>query len=89
MEYNKIKDLPDTLKETLPKDAQTIYIKEFKKAWDEYEEEQGGEMDRESVAHRQGMKKVRDQYVFHEDTGEWSRRDEEPDEKDTGGEGLI
>lgn len=88
MEYNKIEDLPDTLRASLPKEAQNIYIKVFKKAWDEYEEEQGGDMDRESVAHRQDMKKVRDEFVFHEDTGEWHRRGEEPKEEEESG-GLF
>jgi cation transport regulator len=88
MEYKKLEDLPDTLRESLPKEAQNIYIKAFKKAWDEYEEKQGGDMDRESVAHRQGMKKVRDEFVFHEDTGEWYRKGEEPKEEEESG-GLF
>lgn len=89
MEYKKLEDLPDTLRESLPKEAQNIYIKAFKKAWDEYEEKQGGDMDRESVAHRQGMKKVRDEFVYHEDTGEWYRRGEEPEKEEEESGGLF
>jgi cation transport regulator len=84
MEYKTIEDLPDTLKESLPNEAQNIYIKAFKNAWDNYEERQGGDMDRESVAHRQAMKKVRDEFTFHEDSGNWYRQGEEPEVEEEG-----
>jgi cation transport regulator len=82
MEYESIQDLPETLRDILPDRAQEIYLEAFQEAWDDYEDWQGGEMDRHSVAHERAMVEVKKEYVEDEETGVWHRKGEEPEEQD-------
>ena len=36
MPYNSISDLPESIRDHLPKHAQEIYMKAFNNAWDQY-----------------------------------------------------
>lgn len=76
--YKSIKDLPETLRHYLPEDLQKIYLEGFQKSWEKYEEDRGGEMGREGVAHRDGMIAVQQEYVHDDETGRWYRKGEEP-----------
>jgi cation transport regulator ChaB len=84
--YKKISDLPETLRATLPKEGQKIYLDAYKKAWDTYEEEQGGEAGRQPVAHRNAMTAVQRDFVHDSESGRWRRKGTEPGEKE---EGII
>jgi cation transport regulator len=76
MDYETKSDLPETMRELLPDDAQEIYLQAYQKAWDEYEEDQGGDMSRNAVANQFAWAAVKDEYVQDEDTGTWYRRGE-------------
>lgn len=87
MTYETIEDIPDTLREALPEEAQKLYLDAYQGAWEGYDEKMGGEMDRDSVAHRQGMYAVHQEYVQHDD-GKWYPNDEVPDEEEEEGSFL-
>ena len=82
MRYESKRDLPETLRDVLPEEAQDIYLEAYKKAWEDYREEQAGDLSRGSVAHQQGWAAVKREFVQSEKTGEWHRKGEEPDKED-------
>ena len=79
--YKKKSDLPESLRQHLPDELQEIYLEAYQKSWEEYEEEEGGELGREGVAHRDGMMAVQLDYVHDDDTGEWRRKEESPEQE--------
>ena len=63
MPYENRGDLPDAVKDNLPKHAEEIYRETFNSAWDQYEHD-------EARAHRVAWAAVKDQYHKNEN-GEW------------------
>lgn len=78
--YKSKNDLPETLRKHLPENLQELYLEAFQKSWENYDEHEGGELDRESVAHRDGMTAVQQDYVHDDETGKWHRKGEETKE---------
>ncbi|MDD5369813.1 MAG: ChaB family protein [Anaerolineaceae bacterium] len=64
MTYQHVSDLPDSVKNNLPKHAQEIYRAAFNSAWDEYGHD-------ESRAHRVAWSAVEKEYHKDAKTGEW------------------
>lgn len=64
MPYSKVTDLPDSVKDNLPKHAQEIYRAAFNSAWDEYKHD-------EARAHRVAWGAVEKEYEKDEKTGKW------------------
>jgi len=85
MRYESKSDLPHTLRDALPEEAQRIYLKAYQEAWDKYSEEESSELDQEGVAHRQAMHAVEEEFVLREDMGGWFKRGEVPEEEEEGG----
>ena len=83
--YESKSDLPQTLREYLPEDLQEIYLEAYQKSWEGYEEFRGGEAGQEAVAHRDAMMAVQREHVYHEETGTWYRKGEEPEEEEEPG----
>lgn len=77
MPYKEISDLPDRVKENLPKHAQEIYLEAFNSAWDQYAEpkERRGDATREETAHKVAWSAVKKVYEKDEKTGEWKKKD--------------
>lgn len=77
MPYKEISDLPDRVKENLPKHAQEIYLEAFNSAWDQYAEpkERRGDATREETAHKVAWSAVKKVYEKNEKTGEWKKKD--------------
>jgi cation transport regulator len=67
MPYKRISDLPDSVKDNLPKHAQEIYKEAFNSAWDEYDHD-------EARAHRVAWAAVKNEYEKEEDSGKWKRK---------------
>ncbi len=89
MTYKTTNDLPDTIRQALPEEAQKIYLEAYNQSWENYEEEiEPGEQDREAVAHRDGWAAVKHEFVQDEKKGKWYRKGEEPDETEED-EGLV
>ena len=76
MPYNKLSDLPDSVKDNLPKHAQEIYRAAYNSAWDEYDEpeERRGDASREETAHRVAWAAVKKKYEKKGD--KWVAKDD-------------
>lgn len=70
--YKNLEDLPDRVKENLPKHAQEIYLKAFDNAWDQYKEpeERKGKEPREETAHKVAWAAVKQKYHKNK-SGDW------------------
>lgn len=65
MPYTKTSDLPDSVKNHLPKHAQEIYLAAFNHAWEQYKspkDRQNKQDDRETVAHKVAWSAVKARY---------------------------
>ncbi len=74
MPYERNADLPDNVRNNLPKHAQDIYREAFNSAWDQYTDPKGrrGRASREETAHKVAWAAVKKVY---EKTDEgWTRK---------------
>jgi cation transport regulator len=67
MPYDKISELPDSVKSNLPKHAQGIYREAFNSAWNEYDHD-------EDRAYRVAWSAVKKEYKKSEASGKWVRK---------------
>lgn len=74
MPYNKIGELPESVRKHLPKRAQEIFKEAFNHAWEEYAdpENRRGDSSREETAYRVAWSAVKKEYEKRED-GQWKR----------------
>ncbi len=72
MPYRSISELPDSVRDHVPKHAQEIYKEAFNSAWDEYRDadERRGDESREEVAHKVAWSAVKQKYDKGAD-GDW------------------
>jgi cation transport regulator len=72
MPYEKCSELPDSVQNVLPKDAQQIYMAAFNSAWDDYKDPDNRDSDdsREEVAHKVAWAAVKQRYSKN-DVGDW------------------
>ncbi len=75
MPYEKLSDLPDSVRDNLPKHGQEIYQKAYNSAWDQYDEpeERRGDATREETAHRVAWAAVKKVYEKNE-KDRWVRK---------------
>ena len=71
MPYSSISNLPDSIRDHLPRHAQEIYKEAFNSAWDEYadKDERRGDESREEVAHKVAWSAVKQKYEKDGDGG--------------------
>ncbi len=64
MPYKNLSDLPDSVRDNLPKHAQEIYQAAYNSAWDQYadRDERRGDDSREEVAHKVAWAAVKNDY---------------------------
>jgi cation transport regulator len=67
MPYNKLSDLPDSVRDNLPHHAQEIYQAAYNNAWDQYDHD-------EARAHRVAWGAVECDYEKDEKTGDWHKK---------------
>jgi cation transport regulator len=74
MPYATLEDLPDNVRNVLPKHAQEIYQAAFNNAWDEYKNpaDRKGDASREETAHKVAWTAVKQQYEKNGD--EWRKK---------------
>ena len=74
MPYTSLSDLPNPVKDSLPKHAQEIYKEAYNSAWDQYKdsEDRRGDASREEVSHRVAWSAVKEKYEKHR--GDWVRK---------------
>jgi cation transport regulator len=72
MPYKRISDLPESVRDNVPKHAQEIYKEAFNSAWDQYDEpqERRGGASREETAHKVAWAAVKREYEKNEE-GRW------------------
>lgn len=75
--YKKISELPDNVRDNVPKHAQEIYMEAFNSAWEQYDEpeERRGDASREETAHRVAWSAVKKKYEKDESSGKWKSKD--------------
>lgn len=87
MEYKTVKDLPASISEVLPKEAQELYLEQYKEAWDEYDKVVAGGLDQPGIAHRDAWAAVIEKYELDAQTGKWRLKTAiEADAKEAAGE---
>ncbi len=76
MPYNSLSDLPDNVRNNLPKGAQEIYRAAYNSAWEQYKDpdDRQGDSSREETAHRVAWAAVKNEYEKDESSGEWKRK---------------
>lgn len=62
--YDSLKELPESVRNVLPKHAQEIYLTAFNNAWDQYNDEKDrrGDDSQEEVAHKVAWAAVKQKY---------------------------
>ena len=68
MPYPKLTDLPESVRDNLPKHAQEIYQAAFNNAWEQYDQD-------EERAHKVAWAAVKNVYAKDEQTGKWKKKD--------------
>lgn len=76
MPYDQLSDLPDSVKNNLPKHAQEIYKEAYNSAWEEYKDpsERRGNSSREETAHRVAWSAVKQEYKKEDD--KWVKKED-------------
>ena len=69
MPYERITDLPESVRDNVPRHAQEIYKETFNSAWDQYDtpDERRGDASREETAHKVAWAAVKEKYEKGED----------------------
>lgn len=69
MPFDRLSDLPDSVRDHVPKHAQAIYKEAFNSAWDQYRDpdDRRGDASREETAHRVAWAAVKDKYAKGDD----------------------
>jgi cation transport regulator len=77
MPYERLEDLPERVRNVLPRHAQEIYRAAFNSAWEQYrdpgERKLGGTQ--EETAHAVAWSAVEQEYAKDDRTGEWKKKD--------------
>lgn len=75
MPYKNLTDLPEAVRDNLPKHAQEIYRAAYNSAWDEYKDpsDRRDDASREEVAHRVAWAAVGQTYE-KDDSGRWREK---------------
>jgi cation transport regulator len=76
MPYDRLSDLPESVRDNLPKHAQEIYQAAFNSAWEQYDQpsERRGDATREETAHKVAWAAVKNDYVKDDKTGKWKKK---------------
>lgn len=74
MPYQSLAELPDSVKNNLPRHAQEIYKEAYNNAWDQYADpdKRRGDASREEVAHKVAWAAVKGKYEKKVDR--WERK---------------
>jgi cation transport regulator len=67
MPYDDTSELPESVRDNLPKGAQEIYKSAFNSAWEEYDQD-------EERAHRVAWAAVKNSYEKDEESGRWVKK---------------
>jgi cation transport regulator len=76
MPYKTVSELPDRVKDNIPRHAQEIYMKAYNNAWDQYKDpdERRGDDTREETAHKVAWAAVKNEYEKDDKSGRWKKK---------------
>ena len=76
MPYNRIEELPDSVRKNLPEHAQHIFLEAYNNAWQQYSNpsERRGESSLEETAMKVAWAAVKKEYTKNERTGKWESK---------------
>jgi len=76
MPYEELEELPESIRGSLPKHAQEIYLAAFNNAFRQYRDpdKRRGQADLEETAHRVAWAAVKEQYRKDRETGKWKKK---------------
>lgn len=76
MPYDSTSELPQQVRDNLPKHAQEIYKEAFNSAWDDYKDpsDRRGDTSREEAAHKVAWSAVKSEYK--KEDGSWVKKDD-------------
>lgn len=76
MPYNSLSELPESVKDNLPKHAQEIYRAAFNSAYDQYKSpaDRKGEASREETAHKVAWAAVKEKYKKDGNAEKWKEK---------------
>lgn len=76
MPYEKLSDLPENVRDNLPKHAQEIYQAAFNSAWEQYKDpkDRRGNATREETAHKVAWSAVEQKYEKDQQSGRWKAK---------------
>jgi cation transport regulator len=79
MYYANIQSLPQTLRETLPPEAQAVYLETYNRIWEQYATTTRDAAMLPTIAHQQAWDEMSRQFTFikRDDKGQWVRKGEE------------
>jgi len=74
MPYDRIDQLPDSVKENLPKHAKEIYKEAFNSSWDRFKDpdKRRGNQSREEASHKAAWSAVKQKYEKKD--GKWRKK---------------
>jgi len=74
--YNRIEELPDSVRTNLPEHAQHIFLETYNSAWDKYSqpEDRRESASREETAMKVAWSAVKKEYEKNEKTGKWVKK---------------
>lgn len=77
MPYDRIRELPDSVRDNLPKHAQEIFKEAYNSAWEQYADpdDRRGDASREETAYRVAWSAAKKKYEKNGD-GKWVRKDD-------------
>ncbi len=76
MPYSNLSDLPDNVRNVLPKHAQEIYKEAYNSAWEQYSDpdERRGDASREETSHKVAWNAVKQEYTKDDAKDRWVRK---------------
>ncbi len=87
--YESIDELPDTIRDLLPREAQKLYLEAYNRSWEAYEKDRESAMSREAVANRDGWTAVQREFTKDDKTGTWYPAGEAPERDEAPEEDLL
>jgi len=87
--YESIDELPDSVSDVLPEEAQELYVEAYNRSWELHDEEKSGGMSQEAEANRDAWSAVKREYTRDDETGKWHPAGEVPEHEDGEEEGGI
>lgn len=72
--YESIDDLPDEIKNTMPREAQELYLNEYQRFWREQDTAEAEEQNLIPRVHRNAIDILKGKYEQDEKTGYWRPR---------------